>query len=118
MQLFLPPLRLLINGTDKFVVGRIEDHISNWRYTMNKIVLSLIALAAVSSAALAERNYDLRDSPEQRGTFSVPQDSTINDGSTQLLQSVDENAPVIYFGKYGSTTDPMEARRWDEKNGG
>jgi hypothetical protein len=89
-----------------------------WRYIMNKLVLSLVALAAVSSAALAERNYDLRDSPEQRGTISVPQDNAVNDNTVNLLQAPARNSGVIYFGKYGTTKDPLEARRWDEKNGG
>jgi hypothetical protein len=87
---------------------------------MKKFVLSLAALAAVSTAALAERNYDLRDSAEARGSFTVPGDveARNSDASINALQSDTSGETVIYFGKYGSTTDPLEARRWDEKNGG
>jgi hypothetical protein len=83
---------------------------------MNKILLSLAALTAISGAALAERSYDLRDSDTYTGKYS----------SMQIQDQVDVNAlasdaPVstnIFYGKYGSTMDPTEARRWDEKNGG
>jgi hypothetical protein len=86
---------------------------------MKKTLISLAALAALSGAALAERSYDLRDSPESRGTFSVGGYSDTNVDSVnslEALQQGDESNTRTYFGKYGSTTDPMEARRWDEKN--
>ena len=38
---------------------------------MKKIILSLAALAALSTAALAERHYDLRDSAEAMGSFTT-----------------------------------------------
>jgi hypothetical protein len=89
---------------------------------MKKIIISLAALAAVSTAALAERSYDLRDSPEARGTFSTPADraldGNINVNTLQSLDDTDNGGATILFGKYGTTTDPAELRRWDEKNGG
>jgi hypothetical protein len=85
---------------------------------MKKFILSLAALAAVSSVALAERSYDLDSSPESRGTFSSPADALVDGtsiGSNTLATSENEGR-VIYYGKYGSTTDALEARRWSEKN--
>ena len=47
---------------------------------MKKIILSLAALAALSTASFAERTYDLRDSATARGTIELPADK-INDNS-------------------------------------
>jgi hypothetical protein len=82
---------------------------------MKKITLSLIALAAISSAAFAERSYDLRDSAEARGTIGEYSDHAMN---VNALSATDDGKTIRYFGKYGFTNDQMELRRWDEKNGG
>jgi hypothetical protein len=78
---------------------------------MKKIALSLIALAAVSTAALAERNYDLRDADTYMGKFSA---QSVSDESAAAIAASNW---TIFYGRYGSTTDADEARRWDEKNG-
>jgi hypothetical protein len=87
---------------------------------MKSFILSIATLATLSTAALAERSYDLRDSAEARGSFTIAADSAV-DGSLEVntlaAQGDDASSTTVYFGKYGSTTDPMEARRWDEKNG-
>ena len=72
---------------------------------MKKIIISLAALAALSTGALAERSYDLRDSAEARGSFSVNYDGVSAANKVQLL-SIDTAA-----------VDQMEIRRLDEKNG-
>ena len=77
---------------------------------MKKITLSLIALAAVSTAALADRSYDLRDSDTYMGKFKNEQALSIE----SLAIPADEW--TIFYGRYGSTKDQMELRRWDEKN--
>ena len=78
---------------------------------MKKIVISLFALAAVSGSALAERNYDLRDVQPFKGG--------VVQSDVRALGVVDADAAegkVVYHGRYGTTTDPLEVRRWDEKN--
>jgi hypothetical protein len=85
---------------------------------MKKIIISLAALAAISTAALAERNYDLRDSAEAQGSFTVHGDSAVLNSDINALQSVDVASGTVLFGKYGIAKDAAELRRWDEKNGG
>jgi hypothetical protein len=85
---------------------------------MKKIIVSLAALAAISTAALAERSYDLRDSAEARGSFAVYDGSAVATVDINALQTTDVASDVVLFGKYGNTTDAAELRRWDEKNGG
>jgi hypothetical protein len=77
---------------------------------MKKIALSLIALAAISGAALAERNYDLRDSDTYMGKFS-------NEAVTIEKLAVPATELQIFYGSGGTSTDPLEVRRWDEQNG-
>ncbi len=77
---------------------------------MKKIALSLIALAAVSTAALADRSQDLRDIDTYMGKFA---DESV---SFEKL-SIPASEWQILYGRYGTTKDPMELRRWDEKNG-
>jgi hypothetical protein len=48
-------------------------HIQFWRNTMKKIIISLAALAAVSTAALAERNYDISSPPAGEAVFKSKQ---------------------------------------------
>ncbi len=85
---------------------------------MKKIIFSLAALAALSTAALAERNYDLRDSQEAQGSFTVPGDNIGAEVAVNALNSIDVASNEVLFGKYGIATDADELRRWDEKNGG
>ncbi len=48
---------------------------------MKKIAISLIALAAVSTVALAsDRNYDLRDSDTYTGRYAVQNNGNGSDG--------------------------------------
>jgi H2-forming N5,N10-methylenetetrahydromethanopterin dehydrogenase-like enzyme len=83
---------------------------------MKTILLTLATITALSSAASAERTYDLRDSDTYVGSYS----------NMQIQDQVDVKALAddaatntqVFFGKYGTTMDPAEARRWDEKNGG
>lgn len=85
---------------------------------MNKFILALATVSALSTAAVAERNYDLRDSPEARGTFSV-QGGDIDVSNVNTLPAIDaDNKQTWLFGKYGITNDADELRRWNEKNGG
>jgi hypothetical protein len=77
---------------------------------MKKIALSLIALAAVSTAALADRSQDLRDIDTYMGKFA-------NEATSFEKLSIPADEWKILYGRYGTTKDPMELRRWDEKNG-
>lgn len=79
------------------------------RSPQKKIALSLIALAAVSTAALAERSQDLRDTDTYMGKFA-------NEAVSVEKLAIPSGEWKILYGRYGSTTDPMEARRWGEKN--
>jgi hypothetical protein len=45
---------------------------------MKKIVFTLAALTALSTASFAERSWDLRDSPEAQGSFSTPADRAVS----------------------------------------
>jgi hypothetical protein len=45
---------------------------------MKKIIFTLAALTALSTASFAERNWDLRDSPEAQGSFSTPADRAVS----------------------------------------
>ena len=85
---------------------------------MKKIIVSLAALAAISTAALAERSYDLRDSAEAQGSFTVYGGTDALSADVNALQSVDSVSGTVLFGKYGIASDAAELRRWDEKNGG
>ncbi len=72
---------------------------------MNKFIITLAALASLSTAALAERSYDLRDSPEARGTFTL----NYSGGN------VDKNVQLLSIGQ--PSVEQMDIRRLDEKNG-
>jgi hypothetical protein len=48
---------------------------------MNKIIITLAALASLSTASLAERHWDLRDSPEAQGSFTIHNGSGYTDAS-------------------------------------
>jgi hypothetical protein len=52
---------------------------------MKKIIITLATLSALSTAAFAERHYDLRDTPEARGTISTQFDNASVVGSVELL---------------------------------
>ena len=71
---------------------------------MKKIALSLVALAALSGAALAERSYDLRDLETVNGYSSS--------GAFQEVApntALDTNAAAIVGGgDYGNTLTPYE----------
>jgi hypothetical protein len=78
---------------------------------MKKFAVSLLALAAVSTAALAARNNDLRDQDTYVGKFNSQQVLSVES------LAVPADGTTIFYGRYGSTMDADEVRRWDEKNG-
>jgi hypothetical protein len=52
---------------------------------MKKIILTLAALAALSTASFAERHWDLRDTPESQGTISTSFDNAGVVSGVELL---------------------------------
>ena len=80
---------------------------------MTKFIIAALALAAASSFAQAERNYDLRDSDTYTGTYA---DNTTVGAVARDAQTfaIEEDGWIV--GRYGLTKDALEARRWDEKN--
>ena len=52
---------------------------------MKKIIFTLAALTALSTASFAERNWDLRDSPEAQGSFSTPADRADSTKRSSLM---------------------------------
>ena len=72
---------------------------------MQKLLASLMVLAAVSTSALADRNYDLRDSDTYTGKFAS--NLTLQDSGTKAEALV--VLPTI-------DADTREQRRLDEKN--
>jgi hypothetical protein len=52
---------------------------------MKKIILTLAALAALSTASFAERHWDLRDTPESQGTISTSFDNAGAVSGVELL---------------------------------
>jgi hypothetical protein len=77
---------------------------------MKKIIITLAALATVSTAALAERNYDLRDSQEAMGSFTLP----IERNADAVNSGIDVNTLAV---SPSWDNDAREQRRLDEKNG-
>ena len=71
---------------------------------MNKFLLTIAALAAISSSALADRNYDLRDADTYTGKYSA--NINLSATSGQALAVI---APV-------DNEMALEQRRLDEKN--
>ncbi len=80
---------------------------------MKKFIISLAALAAVSTTVLAEQSSEFQDIRDY-GAKPLAVNNDIND--VQLLAQ--ENGTTVYYGKYGMTTDLKELQRWDGKNGG
>jgi nucleoside-specific outer membrane channel protein Tsx len=77
---------------------------------MKKIILALAAVAALSSAALAERSSETGD----RSDYVQTQTNDYTGGGA-ALQSLGSSNDWL-SGDYGVTRDPAELRRWDEKN--
>lgn len=78
---------------------------------MKNLVLSLVAIASISSVAMAERSYDLSDCERnQRFCEAVIGNKA---GATVAKPA---SGPALH-GHYGASGDAMEIRRWDEKNG-
>jgi hypothetical protein len=83
---------------------------------MNKFVIALATLATLSSAALAAQgNGDNDDSDSRYGVAVSVQDNT-DVKAFEAIPAV--KGQKVFVTKYGTTTDALEARRWDEKNGG
>jgi hypothetical protein len=80
---------------------------------MIKYILAAAAIVAASSFAQAERNYDLRDSDTYVGKYSqsLPMAATATE-----VQPLAAEGDAWLTGLYGLSKDPMEIRRWDEKN--
>jgi hypothetical protein len=76
---------------------------------MKKFILTLAAVAALSSAALAERSSETGD----RSDYVQTQTNDYTGGA-----ALQNNTPSGDWmnGRYGATRDPAELRRWDEKN--
>ncbi len=76
---------------------------------MKKIIVSLIALAAVSTVALAsDRNYDLRDSDTYTGKYS--QSATQDDTSAEAFAAKTVDTPSSL------TLQELIKRAQDERN--
>lgn len=80
---------------------------------MKKFIIAAAALAAVSSAAFAERSDDLRDSDTYFGKYAR---NTAVAASATDSQALAIQGDTWLFGPFGPTKDPLELRRWDEKN--
>jgi hypothetical protein len=66
-------LYIQIIGTAMNAVPKHKLNLKQLETKMNKIALSLVALAALSTASFAagNRNWDLRDSPDNVGAYSA-----------------------------------------------
>ena len=71
---------------------------------MKKFLIAAAALALVSGSALADRNYDLRDSDTYTGKFAT----NLNIGAT--------SAQALVIIAPSNDEMSMEQRRLDEKN--
>jgi hypothetical protein len=83
---------------------------------MKKFVIALATLASISSAALAAQgaNGDNDDADSRYGSAVV----AVQGSDTNAFEAVGAvKGQKVFVTKYGTTTDPLEARRWDEKNG-
>jgi hypothetical protein len=77
---------------------------------MKTFTLSLVAIASMTGIALADQRTDSDSSEKEALRMKTP---------VQTIESRGLEAPSdgIYYGRYGSTRDVEELRRWDEKNG-
>jgi hypothetical protein len=80
---------------------------------MNKFIISLAALASFSTAALAEDNDQV---------FDNSADYTIEEAGYAMTDSTTDAVAIAdvgngwLFGSGENLKDPMEVRRFDEKN--
>jgi hypothetical protein len=80
---------------------------------MKKFIVAAVAFAAFAPAALAERSYDLRDSDTYFGKYSNTHGAVDSFAGSQALAIAGDS---YLQGRFGLTKDPLEVRRWDEKN--
>ncbi len=80
---------------------------------MKKILIAASTLIALSAPALAERSDDLRNMSTYTGKYAASHGLNATSVDTAPLQVGDDGWVV---GLFGQTKDPLEARRWSEKN--
>ena len=79
---------------------------------MKKFVIAIATLASISAGALANGNHVDADSTYPNIEVTAPAASDVN--AFEAVGAV--KGQTVYFGRYGTTKDALEARRWDEKN--
>jgi hypothetical protein len=90
---------------------------------MKTLALTFVVVSGFSGVAFADGFAGDHQAPYRFGqtdNTSVKQisDTRLKDSyNTQALASPEQEAGTKWYsGRYGLTTDPMDIRRWDEKN--